>query len=165
MTRRTAAAAAYGALVVAALAAPGLAFDAATARGGAARAQGIDLILVGVAVGVLYVSFLQRFLRGATPRAEQIDRWLSAVHGLVTLALAASLLPAVALHESVRLHARIVDAEWPVLAAWAGVLGLAVGLAEIVRRGSLRWLRAGRRDDEEQARPTGVRHVHEGGGG
>ena len=129
---------AYGALVVGAAVAPALAFDSATARGGAARAAGVDLVLASAAVGVPYAVFVCRRLvradRGAT------DRWLSAVHGLVVLSLAASALPAAVLHASARLHARVADAEWPVLLAWSSVIGVAVLLAEGTRRASLRYL-------------------------
>lgn len=140
----TGAAIGFGALVVGAVAAPAVVFDASTSSGGASRAAGVDLIAVAAVVGLPYAAFLQGRLRAASTVPEgPADTWLSAVHGLVVLSLAASALPAAALHASARLHARVVDAEWPVLLGWAAMLGAAVLLAEGTRRASLRWLRAG----------------------
>jgi hypothetical protein len=131
--------AACAASVVGAVVAPALAFDAATVRGGAPRSSG-DLLLASSVVGVPYAAFLLRVLFRGDGRTSGTDRWLSAVHGLVVLWIAASALPAAALHLTSRLHARVVDAEWPVLAGWAGTLAVAVLLAERTRRASLRWL-------------------------
>lgn len=139
-------AAAYASLVVGALVAPALAFDAGTVRGGAPRSSG-DLVLASSAVGLPYAAFL--LARRAEP-ATETDRRLAAVHGLVVLWLAASTLPAAALHVTAGLHARVADAEWPVLLGWSATLSVAVLLAEGTRRSSLRWL--GRR---EQAAPQG----------
>ena len=140
---RTGSAVAFGALVLGAVAAPAAVFDASTSSGGAARAAGVDLLLVSAAVGLPYAVFLQDRLRAASAQPEgPVNTWLSAVHGLVVLSLAASALPAAALHASARLHARVVDAEWPVLLAWAAMLGAAVLLGEGTRRLSLRWLRS-----------------------
>lgn len=136
----------YGALVVGSAVAPALAFDAATARGGAARAPGLDLVLVGAAVGVPYAVLVCRGLLRSGDGS--LNRWLAAVHGLVVFSLAASALPAVVLHASARLHARLVDAEWPVLVAWSAFIGLAALLAEGARRASLRYLS---RDDRQPA--------------
>lgn len=156
MTVRIAAFIAYAVLVLGALVAPALALDVATARGGAARGQGLDLVVIGIVVAVLYVAYLQRVLRAPVTSRERTDRWLSAVHGLIVLWVAASVLPAVFLHSSTRLHARVVDAEWPVIAAWALVLAAAVVLAELVRRGSLQWL--SRDPDDRRGESTDVRH-------
>lgn len=143
---RTAGALAFGALVVGAVVAPAVVLDASTARGGASRQAGLDLLVVSAAVGLPYAAFLADRLRASPPSTgETVDTWLSAVHGLVVLALAASALPAAALHASARLHARVVDAEWPVLLAWAGLVGTAVLLGEGTRRLSLRWLRSPQR--------------------
>jgi hypothetical protein len=143
---RTAGALAFGALVVGAVVAPAVVFDASTARGGASRQAGLDLLVVSAAVGLPYAAFLQDRLRAASGAGEgATDTWLSAVHGLVVLSLAASGLPAAALHASARLHSRVVDAEWPVLLAWAVLLGTAVLLGEGTRRLSLRWLRSPQR--------------------
>lgn len=140
---RTGSSVAFGALVLGAIAAPAVVFDASTASGGAARAAGVDLLLISAVVGLPYAAFLQDRLRTSSSRAEgPVNTWLSAVHGLVVLSLAASALPAGVLHASARLHARLVDAEWPVLLAWAGMLGAAVLLGEGTRRLSLRWLRS-----------------------
>ena len=140
---RTGVALAFGALVVGAVMAPAVVFDASTARGGAARAAGVDLVLVSAVVALPYAAFLQDRLRAAASTAEgPANTWLSAVHGLVVLSLAASALPAAALHVTARLHARVVDAEWPVLLAWGAVLSAAVLLGEGTRRLSLRWLRS-----------------------
>lgn len=157
---RAAATTAYAGLVVGAAVAPALALDAATARGGAARAAGLDLILVGVAVGAAYAGFLVRELRKPAGDERELDRWLAGAHGLVVLGITASVLPAVVLHETAVLHADVVDAEWPVLLGWAGLLLVAVGCSDIVRRASLRWLVAGHAEDGERvagARPD--RHV------
>ena len=128
------------ALVVGALVAPALAFDAATVRGGAARSSG-DLVVTSSVVALPYAAYLLRQLARRADRRSRTDVWLSAVHGLVVLWLAASALPAAVLHLTSRLHARAVDAEWPVLLGWGTTLVVAVLLAEATRRSSLRWLR------------------------
>lgn len=135
---RWAAAAGYGALVVGAAVAPALAFDSATARGGAARAAGVDLVLASAAVGVPYAVLVCRGL--ARGGEGSLNRWLSAVNGLVVFSLAASSLPAAVLHASARLHARVADAEWPVLLGWSAVIAVSALLADGARRGSLRYL-------------------------
>ena len=138
----TAAAVGLGALAVGAVAAPALVFGASTASGGAGRGADVDLLTVAAVVGLPYGAFLQDRLRSVSGLPDgPANTWLSAVHGLVVLSLAASALPAAALHFSARLHARVVDAEWPVLLAWAAMLGTAVLLGEATRRLSLRWLR------------------------
>lgn len=137
---RLTAAAAFGLLVVGAVVAPAAVFAASTARGSGARGADSDLLAVALLVGLPYGVYVQQRLRSASGGA--VDTWLSAVHGLVVLALTASALPAAGLHSSARLHARVVDAEWPVLLAWGAMLGAAVLLAEVTRRLSLRWLRA-----------------------
>jgi hypothetical protein len=142
---RWAAAAGFGVLVLGATVAPAIAFDAATAQGGAERAPGIDLVLASAAVGVPYAVLLCRSLARPHDARRTTDQWLAAVHGLVVLALAASALPAAALHVSTRLHAPAADAEWPVLVGWAAVVAVAVLIGEGVRRVSLRWLAAEQR--------------------
>lgn len=143
---RTAAAVGFAALVAAAVVAPALVLDTTTARGGAGRGQDLDLVLVAVLVALPYAAVVQRRLRAASAvRGRAVDAWLADVHGLVVLSLAASGVPAAALHASAGLHARLVDAEWPVLLAWAGMLAAAVLLGEGTRRLSLRWLRSDQR--------------------
>jgi hypothetical protein len=140
---RPTAAAGFAAAVVAVLLAPSLVLDGATARGGASRAAGIDVIVVSALVALPYAAVVARRLgRLRSPGEREADRWLSSLHGLVVLALAASALPAVVLHETSLLHARVVDAEWPVLLSWAALLGLAVLVSEGTRRLSARWLAA-----------------------
>lgn len=131
--------AACAASVVGAVVAPALAFDAATVRGGAPRSSG-DLLLASSVVGVPYAALLLRELSRSDGHASETDRWLSTVHGLVVLWVAASALPAAALHLTSRLHARVVDAEWPVVVGWSATIAVAVLLAERTRRSSLRWL-------------------------
>ena len=143
--RRTGGALACAAVALGAVVAPSVVFGRTAADSGAGGTADLDLVLVGAAVGVAYAAFLHRRLRGAASgREREADVWLSAVHGLVVLLLAASALPAGVLHVTARLHARAAEAEWPVLLAWAVSLGGAVLLAEGVRRLSLRWLSADR---------------------
>ena len=143
---RTGAAVAFGVLVAGAVVAPALVFGASTARGGADRGADVDLLAVAAVVGLPYGAYVSARLRAASASpGGAVDSWLSAVHGLVVLALAASALPAVALHASAGLQARVVDAEWPLLLGWAVTLGVAVLLCEATRRRSLRWLRSDRR--------------------
>lgn len=145
---RAVAAAGYAALVVAVLVAPSLVLDDATARGGAARGPGFDLVVVSALIGVAYAGAMLRSLaRHGRDGERAADWWLSALHGLLVLALAASALPAAVLHTTSPLHARVVDAEWPVLLAWAAVLAVAMVMAEGARRWSLRWLAAENRRD------------------
>ena len=139
---RTGGALTCGAVVVAAVAAPAVVFGRTAVGSGAGASADLDLVVVSAAVGVPYAAFLHRRLRCATSEHErEADVWLSAVHGLVVLLLAASALPAGLLHLTSRLHARVVDIEWPVLLGWAASLAGAVLVAEGVRRLSLRWLR------------------------
>jgi multisubunit Na+/H+ antiporter MnhB subunit len=160
---RTGAATAYAVVVLAAVLAPSLVLDAATARGGAARAPGLDLVVASAVVGLPYAVFLQRSLRRPAPFVQAADRWLSAVHGLIALALTASVLPAVVLHETAVLHARVVDGEWVIVLGWAVLLVVSVALADVVRRASLRWLTAGHADGARTRRDRHVPPGHVGG--
>ena len=153
----SAAAGGFAVLVVAVVVAPSLVFDAATARGGAARVAGTDLIVASALVGVAYAAYVLRVLRQAVRRDAATDQWLSCVLGLVSLSLTASVLPAVVLHETALLHARAADAEWPVVASWTALLVLAAVLADVVRRTSLRWLRAEHRAPSRSGSSTTAR--------
>lgn len=142
---------AYAVAIVGATVAPALAFDAATVRGGAPRSSG-DLVVASSVVGIPYAALMLRRLASARTPRERTDLWLSSVHGVVVLWLAASALPAAALHSTAGLHARAADAEWPLLVGWSLTMVLAALLAEGGRAVSLRWLRRPDRDAYLQVR-------------
>jgi hypothetical protein len=134
-------------LVVGALVAPALALDVATRRGGGDRVAGLDLVVVGVAVGLPYALLVARRLRS-------LDEALAVLLALPVLAVIASGLPALGLHATVGLHVRLADAELPLLLGWAAALLVAVLTAEAVRRAALRWLGTAPSHD----RKTSVQH-------
>ena len=148
---RALAGSAYAVAVVGAMVAPALAFDAASVRGGAPRTSG-DLAVASGVVGIPYAALLLRRVARAGTSRERTDLWLAGVHGVVVLWLAASALPAAALHSTAGLHARAADAEWPLLTGWSLTMVLAALLSEGARAASLRWLRREDRSASLQVR-------------
>jgi hypothetical protein len=71
---------------------------------------------------------------------RRADMWIAAFDALVVLMLAATLLPVVVLWGFAEEHASLADRGYPVVALWAGVLLVAIVLAEATGRMVFWWL-------------------------
>lgn len=131
----------YAAVDFAVIVAPALVFKLASDRGGLGDAKGLDLIVASAVIGAIHA-----VIAGARLHSEEhiairrADMWIAAVDALVVLAIAATLLPAVVLWGFADEHASVANRGYPVVALWAGVLLVAVALAEVVGRAVFWWL-------------------------
>lgn len=144
MTRRRlihAAAIAYAVVDVAVLMAPSLMLAATARKGGLPDSHGLDLVAVSAAVGVVHAGIVRRRLTDEARLAERgTDVWIAAFDSLVVLALFVAGLLIIVLGGFAAQHDTLINLGWSLLWLWAGVLLVAIVLAELVGRAVFRWL-------------------------
>lgn len=131
----------YAAIDLIVILVPALAVKLAADGGGMGDTKGIDLVIASAVLGtghaVLAWSRLRSEERMAVRRA---DIWIAAFDALVVLALAAALLPIAVLWRFADEHASMANRGYPVVALWAGLQVVAVGMAEATGRFVFWWL-------------------------
>lgn len=131
----------YAAIDFMVVVAPAVALKIASDQGGMGDTEGLDLLLASCVLGTVHALIAGARLsyeeRTAVRRA---DMWIAAIDALVVLTLAATLLPAVVLWGFAEEHASLAERGYPVVALWAGVQLVAVGLAEATGRVVFWWL-------------------------
>lgn len=141
------------------VAAPAVVLAAAARKGGLAWAHGIDLLAISILLGALHGSIVWRRLRAERRAGRRfVDVWIAELHALVVLAAAVTALLYLVLGGFAPQHAAIVNRGWEVLWLWAGLLLVAIAIAELTRSVALRWLQRDvapepRRPVQHQANP------------
>jgi len=131
----------YAVIDFAAIMAPSLFIKVAADRGGMASTVGLDLVAASLAIGVPHAVIAWWRLRSEERMAvRRADIWIAAIDGLVVLALGWTLLLLAVLALFVDEHSALANRGYPVIALWAGLLLVAVALAEGVSRFVFWWL-------------------------
>lgn len=131
---------------VAVLMAPAILLAAAAEKGGVADLHGVALLVASGALGALYGITIWGRLRRSARRGSTVDTLIATFDGLVVLALGATLLLFAALGAYAPTATVMINEGWPLVGLWLVVQLVAVGLAELTRRGVSRWLRRGPRE-------------------
>lgn len=138
----TAVRAGFALLHVAVVLAPAVVLAVTAEKGGIAGLHGYGLLatsgVVGTAYAVIVWRRLRRLLRDELPLTDAV---IAAFNGLVVLALAASILLFVVLGAYAPTATILLNEGWPLVVLWTAVQLVAVGMAEVTRRGVARWLR------------------------
>ena len=130
-------------LEAAVIVAPSIVLARTAEKGGVPGLDGLDLVVGSAALGFLHATLLARRLwRQRRAGRRTSDLVIATLDATVVLALASTVLVVGVLGGFAPQHGVLVNRGWPVLALWLGVLGVAVGLAELTRRWLLRWLGA-----------------------
>jgi len=147
MTRQRAGrigASAYAAACFVVVLAPALAVRWTTLHAGVGGAGGIagwDLVAASAVVGAAHATTARARLRCEHRIAARGSHvWIASLNALVVLALGASLLVLGVLERFAEEHAAIANRGLPVVALWAGLQLVAVGLAEATGRLVFWWL-------------------------
>lgn len=131
----------YAVVDLAVILAPAVAIWLAANRGGMGDAEGVDLIAASAVLGLVHAGFAwSRLWSEERIAVRRADMWISAVDGLVVLALGATLLLLAVLYRFADEHASMVDRGYPVILLWAGVQLVAVVVAEATARFVFWWL-------------------------
>lgn len=131
----------YGVVDFLVILAPALAVKIASDRGGMGDTEGLDLIIASTVLGTAHAALAGARLRSEERTAvRRADMWIAAVDALVVLTLAATILPLVVLWGFADEHASLANRGYPVIALWAGVQAVAVGIAEATGRLVFWWL-------------------------
>ena len=131
----------YGAVDFLVIIAPAVAVKVASDRGGMGDTEGLDLFLASAALGAVHAIIAASRLRSEERTAvRRADMWIAAADALIVLTLAATILPVVVLWGFADEHASLANRGYPVVALWAGVQTVAVGVAEAAGRLVFWWL-------------------------
>jgi len=121
--------------------APSLAIKVAADRGGMGDADGLDLILTSLVIGVVHARMAgRRLLDEERMAVRRLDMWIAAIDAIVVLAVGATAMLLVVLHTFVDDHASLANRGYPVFLLWGGVQLVAVVLAELTGRLVFWWL-------------------------
>jgi hypothetical protein len=134
--------------------APSLAVKLAAQRGGLGSNEGLDLVIASAAIATPHAVIAARRLRVEDRTAvRHLDTWIAGIDALVVLALATTSLVLTVLLGFAEEHAILANRGFPVVALWAGLQLVAVGLAEMTGRLVFRWLEP---DESRNARQPGA---------
>lgn len=157
MMRRlaTVAMATFAMLHLVAIVGPAVVLAAAARKGGLPGAHGIDLVAASGLLGLAHGATVWHRLQREFSRDAFRDTCIAALDALVVLALLSTGLLFALLGGLAPEHAAIVNRGWPIIAVWVAVQVVAVGLAELVRTGILRWLggASSARPPQDERRP------------
>lgn len=139
----------FAGLHVFVIVAPAAALAIVAHKGGLADAHGFDLLVASMIIGGAHAVIVRRRLtRELEHGVAFASVAIAALDALVVLAVLSTGLLFLILGGFAAEHAAIVNHGWKVVWLWVGVLLVAVGAAELVRTGVVRWLseaqRAGR---------------------
>jgi len=100
-----------------------------------------DLLAASAAAGAAHVALAWRRLRDEERiAARRLHVWIASLNSLVVLALSASVLLLLVLYWFPDEHASLANRGFPVSLLWAGILGVAIVLAEATARFFFWWL-------------------------
>lgn len=135
------ASATYAAVDLAVVVAPSVVIRRTGELAGIERGYGLDLVVVSLVIGIVHASVSWWSLRRERHAAfRRTDAWIAAFFSLSVLALGPSLLLPMVLLGFVDQHMAMTNRGYPVWALFAGVLLVAVVLAELARRAMFAWL-------------------------
>lgn len=121
--------------------APALAIQLAADRGGIGDTRDLDLTFASAVIATGHALLAARRLRYEERTAHRrADVWIANLDALVVLALTTTLLVLVALVSFPDEHAALANRGYPIVALWAGLQLVGVGLAEVTGRLVFRWL-------------------------
>ena len=121
--------------------APALAIQLAADRGGIGDTRDLDLTFASAVIATGHALLAARRLRYEERTAHRrADVWIANIDALVVLALTTTLLVLVVLVSFPDEHAALANRGYPVVALWAGLQLVGVGLAEVTGRLVFRWL-------------------------